>query len=77
MKLNLGVRAKNPWFWVGLAGVVLTAMGVSPEMLTSWQAVADAARSLVTNPCSAAWPWRCWASSWTPRRPACPTRSAR
>ena len=50
MKLTLGVRAKNPWFWVGLAGVVLTAMGVSPEMLTSWQAVADAARSLVTNP---------------------------
>lgn len=50
MKLNLTVRAKNPWFWVGLTGVVLTAMGVSPEMLTSWGAVADAFRALVTNP---------------------------
>ena len=50
MKINLSVRARNPWFWVGLAGVVLTAMGVSPEMLTSWGAVADAFRDLVTNP---------------------------
>ena len=50
MKLNLGVRAKNPWFWIGLAGVVLTAMGVSPEMLTSWQAVADAFWNLISNP---------------------------
>lgn len=50
MKLNLAVRAKNPWFWVGLAGVILTAMGVSPDMLTSWEAVADAFRDLVSNP---------------------------
>lgn len=50
MKLNLTVRAKNPWFWVGLAGVILTAMGVSPDMLTSWGAVADAFRNLITNP---------------------------
>lgn len=50
MKINIPVRMKNPWFWVGLAGVVLTAMGVSPEMLTSWGAVADAFQALVTNP---------------------------
>lgn len=50
MKVNWRVRIKNPWFWVGLAGVVLTAMGVNPETFTSWQAVADAFISLAKNP---------------------------
>lgn len=50
MKINLSVRAKNPWFWIGVGGVVLTAMGISPEMLTSWSAVADAFLALVKNP---------------------------
>ena len=50
MKVNIPVRMKNPWFWVGLVGVVLAAMGVSPEMLTSWGAVADAALELISNP---------------------------
>ena len=50
MKMNIPVRMKNPWFWVGLGGVVLSAMGVSPEMLTSWGAVADAALELISNP---------------------------
>lgn len=44
------VRAKNPWFWVSLVGVILTAMGVSPEMFTSWGAVIDAVKGLITNP---------------------------
>ena len=50
MKINFLVRAKNPWFWVGLFGTILTAMGVSPEMFTSWVAVLDAIRSLLSNP---------------------------
>lgn len=50
MKINLTVRAKNPWFWIALGGVILTAMGVSPEMLTSWEAVADAFLGLIRNP---------------------------
>lgn len=50
MKINLTVRAKNPWFWVSLVGVILTAMGVSPEMFTSWGAVIDAIKNLITNP---------------------------
>ena len=50
MKVNIPVRMKNPWFWVGIVGVVLAAMGVSPEMLTSWGAVADAALELISNP---------------------------
>ena len=50
MKINFLVRAKNPWFWVGLFGTIMAAMGVSPEMFTSWGAVLDAIRSLCSNP---------------------------
>ena len=49
-KINMPVRVKNPWFWVSLVGVILTAMGVSPEMLTSWDAVITAFKDLITNP---------------------------
>ena len=50
MKINIPVRFKNPWFWVGLCGTVLTAMGVSPEMFTSWVAVWEAVVNLFSNP---------------------------
>lgn len=50
MKINIPVRFKNPWFWVGLGGVILSAMGVSPEMLTSWGAVWEAVVNLFNNP---------------------------
>ena len=41
-KLNIPVRFRNPWFWVSLVGVILTAMGISPEMVTCWAAVGPA-----------------------------------
>jgi phi LC3 family holin len=50
MKINFPVRIKNPWFWVGLIGTILTAMGVSPEMFTNWDAVYEAINSLLSNP---------------------------
>ena len=50
MKINIPVRLKNPWFWVSLGGIVLTAMGVDAEMFTSWQAVIDQAKALFANP---------------------------
>ena len=50
MKINIPVRMKNPWFWVSLLGVILTAMGVSPEMFTNWGAVIQAIRELIGNP---------------------------
>ena len=50
MKINIPVRFKNPWFWVGLVGVVLSAIGVSADMFTSWKAVWDAVVNLVSNP---------------------------
>lgn len=50
MKLNWKVRAKNPYFWIGLVGVVLSAMGVEASMLTSWGAVWQHFRELIGNP---------------------------
>lgn len=50
MKINFLVRAKNPWFWVGLFGTIMAAMGVSPEMFTSWSAVLEAVVNLFSNP---------------------------
>lgn len=50
MKINWTVRRKNFWFWVGLVGVILTAMDVRPEMLTSWKIVWDSVVDLVSNP---------------------------
>lgn len=50
MKMNLKVRMKNPWFWIGLLGVILTAMGISPETLTNWGAVYVAIQNLISNP---------------------------
>jgi phi LC3 family holin len=50
MKINIPVRFKNPWFWVGLCGTILTAMGVSPEMFTNWGAVWEAVVNLFGNP---------------------------
>ena len=50
MKINIPVRLKNPWFWVGLIGIILTAMGVSPEMLTSWGILWENIKALLTNP---------------------------
>jgi phi LC3 family holin len=50
MKMNLKLRFKNPWFYIGLVGIILTAMGVSPETLTSWGAVYVAIQNLISNP---------------------------
>lgn len=47
---NMPARMKNPWFWFGLIGVVLAAMGVSPEMFTNWGLVMQAAKDLFANP---------------------------
>ena len=50
MKINIPVRLKNPWFWVGLVSIALTAIGVDPTMFTSWSAVWDAIKDVLANP---------------------------
>ena len=48
--MNLKVRIKNPWFWIGLAGVALTAIGVDPSTFTSWPAGWDGILAVLRNP---------------------------
>lgn len=50
MKVNIPVRLKNPWFWVGVISTILAAMGVEPEMFTSWSTVGTAFVNLISNP---------------------------
>ena len=50
MKVNIPVRLKNPWFWVGVISTILAAMGVKPEMFTSWSTVWTALVNLISNP---------------------------
>lgn len=50
MKINWKVRVKNPYFWIGLLGIVLSAMGVSADMFTSWGTVVEQAKALISNP---------------------------
>lgn len=50
MKLNWKVRMKNPLFWLSLIGVILTAIGRTPESFTSWESVKEALLELIRNP---------------------------
>ena len=50
MKVNVPVRFKNPWFWVGVAAVAITAIGVDPMTFTSWSAVLDGIKAVLSNP---------------------------
>ena len=50
MKVNIPVRFKNPWFWVGVVSVAITAIGVDPQSFTSWAAVWDGIVSVLANP---------------------------
>lgn len=50
MKVNIPVRMKNPWFWVGVISVAITAIGVDPMTFTSWAAVFDGIKAVAQNP---------------------------
>ena len=50
MKVNIPVRFKNPWFWVGVVSVAITAIGVDPQTFTSWAAVWEGSKAVLDNP---------------------------
>lgn len=50
MKINWKARLKNPYFWIGLVGVILTAIGANPETLTSWGILAGKFCEVLENP---------------------------
>lgn len=50
LKMNIPVRFQNWAFWVSLGATILAVMNISPEMLTSWDLVAQEFIALVSNP---------------------------
>ncbi len=43
-------RIKNPYFWIGLVGVILTALQVEASTLTSWDKVLQLIIDTIQNP---------------------------
>lgn len=48
--INWKVRAKNPYFWMGLIATILAAVGVSPECIVSWPILWEKVMLLLGNP---------------------------
>ncbi len=45
-------RFKNPYFWLGLGGIVFSSAGVDFKTLTSWNLLGDALLNILANPVS-------------------------
>ncbi|WP_226897969.1 phage holin [Paraclostridium bifermentans] len=43
-------RFKNPYFWLGLGGVIFSSAGVDFNTLTSWNLLGDALLNILANP---------------------------
>ena len=43
-------RFKNVGLWIGLIGIVLTAAGIDPATLTSWDVLANNLLEIIRNP---------------------------
>lgn len=43
-------RYKNPWFWVGIGGIVLTSLQVEASTLTTWASVGELVIKTASNP---------------------------
>ncbi len=50
MNINMKVRMKNPFFWIGLIGVAIAVIGVDVRTLTSWSAVVNTLSEFIRNP---------------------------
>ena len=50
MKVNVPVRLKNPWFWVGVVSIIITALGVDPQQFVSWESLGGYIVDVLRNP---------------------------
>lgn len=50
LKVNVPVRLKNPWFWVGVVSIIITALGVDPNQFVSWESLGGYIVDVLKNP---------------------------
>lgn len=50
MKVNIPVRLKNPWFWIGIVSVIIAALGVDPNQFVTWDSVLSYIVEVLRNP---------------------------
>ena len=50
LRMNIPIRFKNWAFWLGLLATMFTAVGLSPEICTSWDVLASELIQLLSNP---------------------------
>lgn len=43
-------RLKNPYFWLGLGGVIFSSAGVDFNTLTSWNLLGESLLNILANP---------------------------
>lgn len=43
-------RFKNPWFWIGLIGIMATAVGADVKEFNSWESVGEEITEVISNP---------------------------
>ena len=48
--MKMRERFKNPYFWLGLIGVIFSAAGISLESLTDWGLLWQGILSILGNP---------------------------
>ena len=48
--MTIKARFKNPYFWISVVALFLTALGVDPSALTSWDSIGQLFMDLAKNP---------------------------
>lgn len=48
--MDIKARFKNPYFWISVVAVLITALGIDPTLLTSWDSVGKLFYDLAMNP---------------------------
>lgn len=50
MKENIKKRLINPYFWLGLGGVIFSVAGIDFNTLTSWKLLGQSFVDILANP---------------------------
>lgn len=50
LNINIPIRFKNPWFWVGLVAVMAASIDLNFQEITTWSLAIDAVMDVLKNP---------------------------